>query len=81
MFGAGQAGGEGGAVGGAAAAGVVLVQVVGQGVPATANAHHDVGAQDLWKEIMKFNILKINLKVQSNRFRKIEKVAPVSDFG
>lgn len=50
MLGAGEAGGEGCAVLGAAAARVVLVQVVGQGVPAASNADHHVGTEDLKRE-------------------------------
>lgn len=30
---------------------IVLVQIVGQGVPTAANPHHNMGAQDLIKKI------------------------------
>lgn len=45
-----QTGGHRAAMLGPAAAGIVLVQIVGQCVPAATDAHHDVRAQDLQME-------------------------------
>lgn len=52
VLGTRQAGGEGGAVLSAAAARIVLVQVVGQSVPATTNTNHHVRAKNLEEVII-----------------------------
>lgn len=62
-LGASQASRERGAVLGSAAARVVLVEVVSERVPATADADHHVGSKDLEKTVrLEFLMLSSSLK-------------------